>query len=380
MKCEAPSPCFLVYVNYFIYFMASEDISDCIPILNQLSSSQDKKRSSSSPSPLLIHEPSQQRHAYKSLAGVLIVSENKVFEVVAEKKSKYTLKSADQGFIECTSLELSLGGKYDWFPKSHAFLQYHLKLSLKNSSSAASFLLAKPMLFESKKDKRFIIDYSGERPNLFEFIGAPISSELLSWNNQLIRCCMAAPQIPDDFRGSLILIGILPQEGVVLLGSVNETSSESDSAFLNGSALIFYANSSSKGRGLTLYQAVGRRLQDTKMKSYHYYSANCIGSLPSCFYYDKNSPTQQVAWPLTMHKDSLDLTVETTNPLFCLQLLKEMSGIVLASSPVGTKRKRNSIVVENPLKSPQKATKCFILLTVAERLILMMNKRGVASE
>ena len=141
--------------------------------------------------------------------------------------------------------------------------------------------------------------------------------------------------------------------------------------------MVFYANNTSEGRGLSLYLEAGRRLHDTKMRSYHYLSATCTGSLPSCFYHCRN---KEVALPLTMQKDSLDLTEERNNLLFCLQLLKEMNGIVLASSPVGTKRKRNSIVVENPLKTPQKATKCFILLTVAERLILMMNKRGVASE
>ena len=188
---------------------------------------------------------------------------------------------------------------------------------------------------------------------------------------------MSAPQIPADFSGSLILLGILPHEGVVLLGSLRETLSECGSEKSSKNAMVFYANSFSEGRGLSIYLEAGRRLHDLKMRSYHYFSANCTGSLSSCFYHCRNN---EVAWPLTLKKDSLELTHEKNNPRFCLQLLKEMSGIVLASTPVGKKRKRHSLIVANPLTTPQKASKCFILLTPAETIFLMMNKRGVASE
>ena len=283
----------------------------------------------------------------------------------------------DDAVIVCSNLELYHGGKFNRFQKSHLSLFKHAMPSFKSSSHAASFLLEKQMLFKSDKDICFVVDYTGGGPNIFQFSNSEPSSELLSWNHQLFRSCMSAPKIPADFSGALILLGILPQEGVVILGSLRETSSEYGSGISSGNAMVFYANNTSEGRGLSLYLEAGRRLHDTKMRSYHYLSATCTGSLPSCFYHCRN---KEVALPLTMQKDSLDLTEERNNPLFCLQLLKEMSGIVLASSPVGIKRKRNSIVVENPLKTPQKATKCFILLTVAERLILMMNKRGVASE
>ena len=126
---------------------------------------------------------------------------------------------------------------------------------------------------------------------------------------------MSAPQIPSDFSGDLILLGVLPHDGVVLLGSLQGTSSQKIPILSSGCANVFYADQSSKGRGLSLYLEAGRRLQD--YKRYHYLSLNNTGSLSSCFYYNKSSLNNDVALPLTLQKDSFRFTPERNNILFC---------------------------------------------------------------
>jgi hypothetical protein len=355
--------------------MASEDTNFGDFIANELSSSDHKKRSSNLSSSLLSTDLPNKRHI--CLNGFLVASADKLFEVVAEKKSKYSLKSADHALLECTSLELIHGSRLSWFQKSHTSLQINSTLSFKNASYSSSFLLGKPMLFESNKEKCFIIDYTGRSHNIYQFSDLKPSSELLSWNDQLIRACMSAPQIPSDFSGDLILLGVLPHDGVVLLGSLQGTSSQKIQTLSSGCANVFYADQSSKGRGLSLYLEAGRRLQD--YKRYHYLSLNNTGSLHSCFYYNRNSPNNDVALPLTLQKDSFCFTPERNNMLFCLQLLKEMNGTVLASSPFAKKRKRGNSI-ENPLTTPQVSTRWKLFLTPAEQIYLIMNKRGVASE
>jgi hypothetical protein len=355
--------------------MASEDtiIGDIID--DELSSCDHKKRSSDLSLSLLSSDIPHKRHI--CLNGFFIASDDKLFEVVAEKKSNYSLKSADLALLECTSLELNHGGRFNWFQKSHTSLQIYSTLSCKNASISSSFLLGKPMLFESNKGKCFIIDYTGRSHNIYQFSDLKPSSELLSWNNQLIRACMSAPQIPSDFSGDLILLGVLPHDGVVLLGSLQGTSTQKIPILSSGCAYVFYADQSSKGRGLSLYLEAGRRLQD--YKRYHYLSLNNTGSLSSCFYFNKSSLNNDVALPLTLQKDSFRFTPERNNMLFCLQLLKEMNGTVLASSPIAKKRKRGNSI-ENPLTTPQISTRWKLFLTPAEQIFLMMNKRGVASE
>ena len=75
---------------------------------------------------------------------------------------------------------------------------------------------------------------------------------------------------------------------------------------------------------------------------------------------------------------SVSITPERNNSLVCLQLLKEMNGSILASSPFAKKRKRHS--VENPLITPQKSTKWKLYITPAERITLLLHKGGVASQ
>jgi len=355
--------------------MASKDPSSGDIIIHELSSPEKIKRSSILSSSLLFSQIPKKRNI--SLNGFLTSSNENVFEVVAEKKSKCSLTSADHSSIEYASLDLNHGGRNSRFKKTHASLRSYSTLSNKNASYASILLLDKPMLFQSIKEKCFVIDYTGRSNYIYRFSDSKLSEELLSWNYQLIRSCMSAPHIPSDFKGDLILLGILPQEGVVLLGSLQEASSQKLSSVSSGNAVVFYANQSSKGRGLSIYLEVGRRLQD--YRRYHYFSSNSTGSIPSCFYYNRNSLTNEVACPLTLQKDSFSLTPESKNSLFCLQLLKEMNGTVLASSPFAKKRKRGPIV-ENPLTSPQKSTRWKIYLTTAERIFLMMNERGVASE
>ena len=355
--------------------MADEDTNSGYTTVHQHRLLDDKKRPLS-----LAHvtlKTSQKRHLNKPINGSLVVFQDKVFEVVSEKKSKCSLQSADGDVIECSTLEFNVEGKYKWFHKSHESLHHHAQVYYKSSVDAASFWFDQPMLFKSNKDKSFVIDYTERSSNIYEFSDLKISAELLSWDNQLIRCCLSAPRIPDNFNGALILLGILPDEGVVLLGSPQGLSTESRSEISKSNASIYYANQSSKGRGLCVYTEVGRRLQHKFRKSSHYISANHPGSLVSCFYFNKDSSSKEVAWPLTIKKDSSLLTPERLNPLFCMQLLKEMNGSALASQPFTKKRKRFG--VENPLQIPQLSSKVKVLLTHADRIFLLTNK-GVCSQ
>jgi hypothetical protein len=234
------------------------------------------------------------------------------------------------------------------------------------------------MLFTPIKGLQFVINYTGNSPFIFEFSSTNVSDFVLSWDVQLERCYYSAPEIPKDFNGDLIVLGILHQEGVVLLGTQRGSSNEkfiSSSSIQRGNGLVFYANRFSTGRGYNLFLHVALRLQDLRSKSYHYISSNHAGSLPSCFYYNKKSSLKEVALPFSMAKDSNLLTNQRSHYIFCLKILKEMNGIVLASSPVSKKLK----TLQNPFTCSQLSTKAKLKLSASERILLLIPlHKGVA--
>jgi hypothetical protein len=322
--------------------------------------------------------PLSSRDGMPSFIGSFVLYNDNVFEVNGEEKSKLLLKSSQNTTICCSILEVYPGGKYPIFQKSHMSLLNQTSISVKDPSLAASFLLQKPMLFTPIKGFPFVINYTGNSPFIFEFSSTTVTDTVLSWDVQLERCYLSAPEIPKDFNGDLIVLGILHQEGVVLLGSQRGSSNDryiSSSSILSGNGLVFYANRSSTGRGYDLYLHVALRFQDFKSKNYHYISLNRAGSLPSCFYYNKKSSLKEVALPLSMAKDTLSLTTPRIQNIFSLKILKEMNGIVLASSPVSKKLK----TVQNPFTFPQLSTKAKLKLSASERILLLIPlHKGVA--
>jgi len=309
--------------------------------------------------------------------GSLVLYDDTFFEVVAEDESELTLKAANFNTIKCSKLELYPSGKNPRFQKPvMSLINQTFNISVKNPLIAASFLLKMPMLFRSSKEINFVVNYTGEGSNIFEFTESVLSDNLLCWNVQLARCVFTAPEIPPDYKGDLIVLAVLRREGIVLLGSKREFSFEN--CIDDGFGLIFYASRSTKGRGQILFLEVADRIQDARKSRSHYLSTDDVGSFPSCFYFDMDSLLfpKAVALPLTMANDSDVITNNRIQTFFCLRLLKEMSGAVLASLTVTKKAKS----VINPLTSPQVSTKVKLLMTPVERLILYFSSNsGVPS-
>jgi hypothetical protein len=324
---------------------------------------------------LLLKLPSPKKSHF---LGSFVIVDNTEYEIVDAKGSFCKLKSVDKAVtFECSKLELSPSGKYQRFQKSQVLIQPSISnLSLKNPYFAASCLLKKPMLFCSSKEINFVVNYTGEALNIYDFTLKSLSDNLLFWDVQLHRCLVAAPELPIDFNGDLIVLAVLSQEGIVLIGSTRDMSFGYSSDF-SGDGLIFYTNRSTQGRGKILFLEIAHRIQNARQKRDHYFSANDVG-LISCFYFDKHSllTPKAIALPLTMAKNSELITNSRSQNKFCLRLLKEMNGAVLASPTVSKKAKR----IENSLTSPQVSTKTMFLLTPAERLILLFRlKDGAAS-
>ena len=312
--------------------------------------------------------------------GSFVYVEDNVFEIIAANGTVCTLKSSDNLSFECSELDLFPGEKYQRSQKRIALEQpYVSKLDVKNPVSAASFLFKSPMLFISSiQDISFIVNYTGDDANLYEFTESGLSDTLLSWDVQLRRCLLAAPEVPSDYEGDLIALAALPQDGIVFLGSKREIKS-GNGLDASDIGLVFYANRSTKGRGQILFLEVADRFQDARKNRYHYYSARNEGSFRSCFYFDKDSLLfpKAVAFPLIMEKGSESISNHRVRAFVCLRLLKEMNGAVLASLTVTKKAKS---VIINPLTSPQVSTKVKLYMTPVERLILHFNSSsGVPS-
>jgi len=323
-----------------------------------------------SPSPLNVH-----------FIGSIVYIEDNVFEIIASNGTVCTLKSSDNLSFECSKLELYPGEKYQRCQKRLSLEHpYVSKLNVKDPVSAASFLLKSPMLFKSSiHDISFIVNYTGIDANLYEFTKSGLSDTLLSWDIQLRRCLLAAPQVPSDYEGDLITLAALPRDGIVLLGSKRDSSFGKDvDASENG--LVFYASRTTKGRGHILFLEVSDRFQDVRKNRNHYFTAsNNEGSFCSCFYFDTDSSfiPKAVAFPLILEKKSESITNHRVQAFVCYRILKEMNGAVLASLTV-TKKAKSAMM--NPLTSPQVSTKVKLIMTPVERLILHFNSiSGVPS-
>jgi hypothetical protein len=353
--------------------MASHGDSTCTDIVmfSPSTLSSDRKRSLDKLKPKPI-SPSKKPH----LTGSLVISDGKFFEVVGVNGMKCTLKSIiDKIETKCSKLELYPGGKYQKIQKKHAAVIYHFSrrlstvssLSPKNPVYAASFMLKTPMLFTCSKGFSIIVNYTGEAINIFEIskICTDVSDFLHSWNVQLRLCLLHAPEIPSNFKGNLIVLAVLHLEGVILLGSHQDSSSSSECG------TIYYATFSTTGRGNTVFLEVADRIYDERKKNNHYFSSNDAGFFASSFYIDIDSSysPKAVASPLTMAKNS-DLITNSrrAQKTFCKRLLKEMNGTSLAAP------------LENKIPSPRtpfteapKWTRLKSLFTPAEQILLLQD-------
>jgi hypothetical protein len=134
---------------------------------------------------LLLKLPSPKKSHF---FGSLVITDNTEYEIVDAKGSFCKLKSVDKAAtFECSKLELSPSGKYQRFQKSQVLFQHHLSnLSFKNPYFAASCLSEKPMLFCSSKEINFVVNYTGEGLNIFDFTLNSLSDNLLSSFNKLV--------------------------------------------------------------------------------------------------------------------------------------------------------------------------------------------------
>jgi hypothetical protein len=300
-----------------------------------------------------------------------------MYEIISSNENVCKMRSEDDTEIECSKLDLYPGGKFRRIQKALAPVALLDSITIEKNPLKAASMFKSPMLFKSSKGISFIINYNGQGSDIFEFTESNVSINLLSWDAQLHRCFFAAPEVPRDYKGDLIVLAVLHREGIILLGSKLEMSFGKGFESTDNS-LIFYACHSTEGRAHILFLEVADRIQDIRKLRNHYISSNDFCSFPSCFYFDTDSllTPKAVALPLTMAKNSELITNGRSQNKFCMRLLKEMNGAVLASPIVSKKAKR----IENPFISPQVSTKTKFLLTPAERLILNFRlKDGAAS-
>ena len=310
--------------------------------------------------------------------GSLVHVDDKLYEIISSIENVCTMRSEDDTEIECSKLDLYPGGKFRRIQKALAPVTFLDSIPIEKNPVKAALMFKSQMLFKSSKGISFIINYNGQGSDIFEFTESNVSINLLSWDAQLHRCLFAAPEVPRDYKGDLIVLAVLYREGIILLGSKRESTFGKGFESTDNS-LIFYACHSTEGRAHILFLEVADRIQDVRKFRNHYISSNDFGSFPSCFYFDTDSLSspKAVALPLTMAKNSESITnSRSCQSNFCLRLLKEMNGAVLASPTVSKKAKR----IENSLTRPQVSTKTMFLLTPAERLILLFRlKDGAAS-
>jgi hypothetical protein len=296
-----------------------------------------------------------------------VISESKIYEITEEDQSKNlcSMCSRDGFKVQVSRSYLFPGCKYEASQKLSLKLLYHTWPALKCSRLAAYHLLQSPMSFSSESGVHFTVNYTGNSDDIFDFkrVSPEDSTSLLPWDIQVLKSVLSAPEIPSDFQGAIILLAVLHlNETVVLLGTQRVRSESNQDDFMSGPGSVFFASSSSRGRGHSLFLEVDQRMRTRRRR--HYFSKHSVGALSSCFYFSKDS--RDVALPLTIQKDSFTVSDIQSNAYICGYLLRDLNGHFLAQSLMI--KKKDMDVCKSPFLAGI-STKALCFLTPAEQLM-----------